>query len=99
MSWTRLQCRARSAPLFLHDARRHQLGDRPGAALVLQRPAQLRPETASAPRARAARSLRPTHPVIFKSDLSRGREISRADQARSNLAPFSERGAIVAVTR
>src|SRR6202158_6497582 len=87
----RLRRRARSACLFLHHARRYPLGDRATIALLLQRSAQLRSETASRSRARAARSLRAAHTTVFESDLPFGGEISRAHAARSGLEKISKR--------
>src|ERR1043166_1777666 len=92
MPRARLQRRPRSAPLFLHDARRDQLGDHAGVALVRERPAQLRSQAPSPSRAGAARSIRAPHARVVKPALSLRPQISRTNTARSGSAQVSKRG-------
>src|SRR5438132_2287721 len=99
MSRTRLRRRVGPSSLFLHDARRKQLVDRTKVASLRERTAQLRPETPSRTRARAARSLRVAHARVAKSDLFHCTEIPGTDAARSDLEKIPKRGSALSPSR
>src|SRR6266853_5660519 len=90
MHRARLQCRARSALIFLHAAGHHLVGATARVEILLQQPAQLRAEAAFGLRIGPPRPVRHAHESAAESDFSPGDQIPRPDATRSSLAAVSE---------
>src|SRR6266496_4312978 len=91
MHRTRLQRRARSAPVFLHAPRHHHMGAATTIEILLQQSAKLRAEAPSGLRAGAARPVCAPHQRSAESNILSPDQISRADAARTCFAGLSKR--------
>src|SRR4051812_34092227 len=83
---------AGAVPLFLHAARRADVGHRIRSQVLLQHAAELRSEVASWLPPRAAGPVCPAYRVLLESDFPPSGQTSRADSPRPGASTISERG-------